>query len=559
MSRKFADIHVHPSLKPYNNLCYEGRQPTLREKYPYDENWKDPAENLSGYVRKGIREIAQESQANLDACVDGQVRCVFLSLYPLERPFFDAKPSCPLIKLVLPKRKMKYLAQAVSGFPIRKIEKIMDRIRRGEGIDYFHEELLPLIDYVIGHTGETSGQENGNCFKLATDYSEFKRYTSNDDKTIAGILTVEGASSLGCYETNLLFSKRYGDLDAGEKAQLAKSFRENIQKLKNLKGDKNHTPFFITFSHHFNSLLAGHSRTLPYIMRRILNQDPGLNKPFNELGREVLGLLLEKQNGRRILIDTKHMSIQTRQEYHQLIEKKDEKGDRIPIICSHSAVNGWRTFSDAEKFGPVKKIDEKAYFSCWELNLNDEEIVDIYDSDGLVGVVLYEGRISGGKVKKRTDALKKAIAQTNGKDKEKEDAEERLRQVYIELIWSNIFHIIRLIANAKKANGGGPANGWKIISLGSDFDGVIDSLNTFENMAKLPDLAAGMVEYLQNKKNPVYYAENGKEIEFDRMELEDLFFDKNIEEIVSDIFFNNVDTFLSKYFTQTYLSSGKSS
>ena len=190
-----------------------------------------------------------------------------------------------------------------------------------------------MVDYVIGQARETSGQENGHCFKLATDYSEFKRYTSNDDKTIAGILTVEGANSLGCYEKNLLFSKKYEDLDAEEKAQLAKGFRENIQTLKNLKGDKNYTPFFITFSHHFNSLLAGHSRTLSHSMRRILNQDPGLDQSFNELGWEVLNLLLDKQNGRRILIDTKHMSIQTRQEYHQLVEKKAEKGDRRPALA----------------------------------------------------------------------------------------------------------------------------------------------------------------------------------------------------------------------------------
>ena len=554
MSRKFADIHVHPSLKPYNNHCFEGMQPTIWEKYPYDKNWKDPARFLSCMARKGIKEIARESQSHLDACGNAQVKCVFLSLYPTERPFFNVQHSDCLSRLFLPKKKMKYLAQAVSGFPIRKIEKILERVKEGKGVDYFQEELLPLIDFVICQSENASNQKSGYSFKIATDYSEFKKYTKMEPKTIAGILTIEGVNSLGNYKKNALFEKEYENLSASEKAFLKKSYVENIRELKNLKGVKKYTPFFVTFCHHFNNLLAGHARSLSYGMRRILNQEPGMNGTFNVLGRKVLELLLDKENGRRILIDTKHMSIKTRQDYHRYVMNKTRNGERIPIICSHAAVNGWRSYTDAEKYGPKKRFDKKTYFSCWEINLNDEEILDIYESDGLIGVVLHEGRMPGGKIRKRIKILKKEISKSRKSGKNSQDSEAKLKQVYLELIWSNIFHIIRLIAKDKKDRNGGPANGWKIISLGSDFDGVIDSLDSFENVRKLSDLAEGMIDYINDKKNPVFYAQNGRDIKLRREDLEKLLFHKKIEDIVEDIFFNNVDLFLSKYFTNAYLS-----
>jgi hypothetical protein len=61
-------------------------------------------------------------------------------------------------------------------------------------------------------------------------------------------------------------------------------------------------------------------------------------------------------------------------------------------------------------------------------------------------------------------------------------------------------------------------------------------------------------EYISNGKGAIYYADNGKHQEFQRNTIVSLMFNKKPEDILRDICFNNVDLFLSKYFTLKYLT-----
>ena len=51
----------------------------------------------------------------------------------------------------------------------------------------------------------------------------------------------------------------------------------------------------------------------------LLNQNRGMDKGLTELGRHVLRELLSRENGKRIIIDTKHMSVQSRKEYYGFV------------------------------------------------------------------------------------------------------------------------------------------------------------------------------------------------------------------------------------------------
>ena len=254
------------------------------------------------------------------------------------------------------------------------------------------------------------------------------------------------------------------------------------------------------------------------------------------------------------------MSIQSRIYYHNLVKERRKEGDIVPIIQSHAAINGWSSFSEADKHTEDKDLDKDAYFSRWRINLNDEEILDIYDSDGIIGIVFHEGRMPGGKHKKRTkklrkkyNRLKKKKNRSVRKQKKFDTVAEQLKLLYNELIWSNIFHIVRLIYINRKDQDGNPIDAWKIISVGSDYDGLIDPFNVYFSVSDLKTLFNDMVDYIKYSKGPVYFSDNGEIHKFKREELEELMFGKTIEEIVSDICFNNVDNFLSKYFTINYL------
>ncbi len=582
MIQKFADIHVHSTLKPFNNCHVENKCPkpfdtckkaetcpTLWEELPlYGPNNPDPFKKVNPIIRSQI-DIFRKSQANLDQCVKANLRCAFLGLYPAERKFFDAREICVLdlfIKIILPKWARKYVGAAVTGFPVWKVKKIIERIEHDAGIDYFNEEFLKLIKYVVKQQ-DVQSPTNQYKFKIATDYEDFENYTEQEKKIITGILTVEGVSSLGNYRYHKIFDKTYSKLTPIEKAELAIDFEANIKTTKNLNKllntRRNYTPFFISFSHHFNNLLAGHSKSLASSFSLLLNQKPGMDAPFNRLGFKVLHLLLSRENGRRILIDTKHMSILSRRQYHCFVKKRRLKGDNIPIICSHSAVNGLESFKKAGELEKKKCTNKKSYFSSAALNLNDEEILDIYDSDGLIGIVLHEDRMPGDDVKrelKKYKPCKILVLIRELFNIKSPKADKRLRSIYIRLIWSNIFHIIRLISKKRLDNRGQKANGWKILSLGSDFDGTMNPFDTYETAEDFPRLAEDMIAYLINNKNPrlhkdypIYYADKGERKPFARTDIINLSFGGTPTSLVIDIFWNNTSKFLKKYFHDGYL------
>ncbi|MCK4466223.1 MAG: hypothetical protein KAU83_10980, partial [Bacteroidales bacterium] len=530
MKLQFADIHVHPSLKPFNNKDYpSGEGKTIWDRFKKRE---EDLKKLNLKIRGDLEELAKSSQANLDACVETNLVCPFFALYPTERQWFDPQPKGlykPIFWLLISPRKYHHLGAAASGFPTGKVKKIMCRIKNGIGIDYFNKELLPLMEYTIDQTNITSQNHPEYSFKIATSYDEFKKYTQPNSKTICGILTIEGGSALGNYLHHDTFKKEFGDLETDEKELLEESFKENITKIKSWREGK-YTPFFISFCHHFNSLLAGHARSLSPIFFKFFDQKPEMNEGFNELGKNVLELLLRKDNGRRILIDTKHMSIKSRMYYHNLVKDRRKEGDRIPIIQSHAAINGWESFNEAIKYSEDKKLNKNAYFSRWRINMNDEEILDIYDSDGIVGIVFHEGRMPGGLVKDRTKKYRKWF----NKLKEKENMSarqqrkfnkviENLKLIYNELLWSNIFHIVRLIHKNRKSNGE-PANGWNIISIGSDYDGLVDPFNVYFSVKDFQTLFQDMMNYIKRQNGPIYYSENGKRQEFKKEEIEELMF-----------------------------------
>jgi microsomal dipeptidase-like Zn-dependent dipeptidase len=558
MERKFADIHTHPILKPFNNRNYpEGYGKTIWDNF--DERKKD-LKKLSFIIKWMARELAKASQANLDACVEAKLVCPFLALYPVERQWFDVRPNYSWIRFILPKRKYHYLGSAASGFPAEYVKKIMSRIKEREGIDYFNEELLPLLHYTLDQTKTNSKNYPYYSFRIATNYEEFDMYTKSDN-IICGIITIEGGNSLGNYQSHSIFYKEFEDLSRIEQDQLREDFIRNIDALKAWK-DGSYTPFFISFCHHFNNLLAGHSKSLGNF-KLLLDQEPGLNKEINKMGFEIIKHLLSRENGRRILIDTKHMSVQSRMDYHSFVKevnKSEDPKEKIPIIQSHAAISGWASLKKAISQDEDNNIDENTYFSRWKVNLEDDEILDIYDSDGIIGIVFHEDRMPGGSLKSRIKKINLFYHYLNRKEllsarqqRIYDRKKEKLKMIYIELLWSNIFHIIKLIHDKRdKAE-----DGWKIISIGSDYDGMIDPFDGYSSVRDLPKLFSEMMEYIDNDKGPIYFGDKGTIHKFHRNEIETLMFGKKIEDILSDICFNNVKTFLSKYFTDDYLKNNQ--
>jgi microsomal dipeptidase-like Zn-dependent dipeptidase len=143
------------------------------------------------------------------------------------------------------------------------------------------------------------------------------------------------------------------------------------------------------------SLLERAGRTgssLIKLIGTIVSQSEGLNEGLKELGKEVIDLLLKKTNGPRILIDIKHMSPRCRKDFYAYIQLKYwSKGDKFPLICSHTGV-----VSNAEH-GRLMVQDDNAelhdrtnYLHENSINLCEEDILKIAETNGLIGIQLDE-------------------------------------------------------------------------------------------------------------------------------------------------------------------------
>jgi microsomal dipeptidase-like Zn-dependent dipeptidase len=286
-------------------------------------------------------------------------------------------------------------------------------------------------------------------------------------------------------------------------------------------------------------------------MRHLFNQEPGLDRGFTPLGREVLDLMLDRKEGRRILIDTKHMSIATRQEFYEIIRhKREEEQDHIPIIHSHAAINGWFNLEQAKSKADNNELDKGQFFSRWRINLTNEDILETYDSDGLIGVVLHEGRMPGEAFNKQASKLKKKLKRAIPHSEKHTRLERELKDLYLKLVWSTIFHIIKVVKDNRDENG------WKMVALGSDYDGLVDPLNMFPEVDSFQDLRQELETYLGAGKE-IYFAQNGVAKTIPAAEVRSLQFGQTPGQLLDAVLFGNTNQFLQKHFREAYLSLGQ--
>jgi len=458
MEPYFSDLHCHSTLFSYNR----GYRDTWYERYfP-----------------------VFPAQGNFAQLARGNVRVVMVSLYPIEQGFVTAK----LLGLGTG-AITDLIAKVVVAMPRKRVDEIQDYNH-----DYFND-LLKEIDFLqasadpVRHKVFTGLVKRRQFrYRIVSNFTDLKNLLNLDENlnagppcsdTIAVVLTIEGAHSLGVGQLNTL---------EADSADLELILRENIARLKKA-GPPGHEgawcPFFITLSHHFWNQLGGHSVSLWKVIRKVLDQTPGINHKITGPGMIVVDELLSTTNGRRILIDCAHMSIKVRRWYYEYIE---QRGDRIPIIVSHTGVNGIATMAEAEMKGEPDHIHDVAdelyskseEFNPWDVFLTDEEIMIIHHSGGIIGLNL-DHRIMMGR-KTLLDIKKRARFKSA----------EVARSIWIQPLLKQVLHIARHIQSVT----GQPESIWDNISIGSDFNGMITPIKAFKNADKFPALYNTMLKEL---------------------------------------------------------------
>jgi len=574
MEKPIADLHCHPSLKPTANK-------EIKDLWVGTKNkgiWHF-FKNISvrkGLIRSILKNMANYSQSNLDNCYRGGNRLLVCSIYPFERPFMQ--PSRPfskstaiqkfILRIIFGKRiKRKIdrkIIELLTGISKEAAERYLHEIYESGTINYF-DDYRREYQYLKESNRSKSTNEEFNAqpaFELVGNYEEYLQKKASN--IICGIITVEGMHAMAQYDKKDLFEKEsITDLAPQNRMALENSFKDNIRELKTSKSFQ-YRPFFITLSHHFNNLISGHAKSFADAASSIkpgfadvFDQTKGMNKGISTFAKElIVNHLLSRENGGRILIDTKHMSLKARDDFYNIIREFQLRGDAVPIICSHTAVNGIATREAAGKQPDINRYEKKAYVSKFDINLTDQDIREIFDTDGIIGICMHDGRMPGGKFKKYFKRISKMLKSAESK-----------KRIHAQMFLTNVFHILKVnLTHIRKLNRENPnANieerqAWKTISLGTDNDGIVDPFDHYNTAAKLRDFKLKLIDSINWNDKP--YMKKYKilslpsEQPFTQMELTNLMLGLTPEEIADCVFYDNTHRFLSTYFTSEYLNGG---
>jgi microsomal dipeptidase-like Zn-dependent dipeptidase len=442
---EYIDFHCHPSLKPFGkSFNYTPTGIHISHRNSKRSIWHYDPPSIFDKLLNYITGLTKFSQANFSSLVRGGVGIVCISLYPLEKWF------------VRNKMKNELLLDLAANFALGVGDKRIDYI---QGITDYFKDVEAQYNFYMQLDGKVVQLPEGKFrYKLVKNFMEIENIknqnaTGGKVHTICVILSIEGLHVL-----NTGLRKPFSEVEV----------LTNLEKIKNWE----FRPFITTIAHHFWNQLCGHAESLSGIILKFADQSEGLNSGFTSIGRKVLERLVDDTHNKRIIPDIKHMSIQARKEYYEMLDSENPKFKNIPVIASHAACNGLKSFDDPVVVHP----NTASKLNPAPINFFDEEIIRIAKSKGIIGLQLDERRIVNKKTLKKT---KKSLKRN------------KIMHYRSELLWNQIQHIAQVL----DAEG---LFAWDCMVIGSDFDGIIDSLNGFWTAEELPYLADYLERHAYN-------------------------------------------------------------
>ncbi|MCM4166370.1 hypothetical protein KCTC52924_03303 [Arenibacter antarcticus] len=449
MLNNYIDFHCHPAIKPFGksfNRNPKGENTANRNRVR--SIWRYNPPTLVDKLLNYLIGVTKFSQSNFSSLSYGGVSVVCVSLYPIEKYFFRNKMTNELI--------LDIAANFATGVGKKRVDYI-------QGItDYFKDLEMELAYYKELDGTIIQLPEGKFRYKIVNSYSDIEAIrlveeeVDRDIKTICVIISIEGMHVL---------------LSNVDKVPTENDLLQNLMKIKAWKTP----PLYVGLAHHFWNHLCGHAESLTGIIKQKTDQSIGINKGISKLGRTIITNLLDTTNGKRILIDIKHMSPASRNEYFDMLDTLPEYSN-IPIIVSHGAANGLISSANRSQGRPrtANKLNPA------DINFFDDEIIRIAKSKGIFGLQLDERRVAS---KNTLKNIKKSVHRN------------KIMHYRSELIWNQVQHIVELLDSEG-------IFAWDCIVIGSDFDGITNPLNSFWTSEELPYFADFMerhaFNYIQN-------------------------------------------------------------
>lgn len=530
----YADLHSFPAAFAYDHarLWDDIRLPA--------NPWAIPPSQPSKLAKPSGP--AGYSQADLAKCVRSNTRLLFASLSPIEKGFFIGVAGSRVTKQFMvelhhrwhndgEKATCKWLLDQLQQRP--GLEKLsasdlqflcsrtmnlqapqVKKLQNGH-YDYF-EELKNEYSFFL----DRSGRVTTSAYDIQIDTTGIPRkwqgsYTlvangkeinlDPDGNDIAIVPTLGGIHSLGVgnpedFDSRPGYPKKDVDLA---------TLKHRIRQIKGEEPLDNgpvsrwqHRPFYITFAGHFFNSLCGHAKSfrkpasLLYDQRK--GQSLGVLSGCLDVWKELLGLThdLEPTGSERILIDVHHMSAASRLDYYKHIihpYNQAHKENPIPVIASHAGYSGvdfLQTIVDLAK----KNIDADDWyekgFLAWSMNLTDEDVLQIFNSRGMLGLSLDYHLLGGDSSASWLEQIPlPAIA----------------RRRNLNLLKRTIQQFVRIPFDYHVAE---PHTIWHRLALGSGFDGFMQPMNRYASVLQFNTLEQDLIQILNELRHedPLWFA-----------------------------------------------------
>ncbi|MBL7900904.1 MAG: membrane dipeptidase [Bacteroidia bacterium] len=448
MAYPIIDIHCHPNIRPYGW--------SLKNKdffNPSDKSspWfsSTATEEDLGRVMEGLTTFAPYRQCDFKNLAQGMVKISFLSFYPLEQGFTRPKN--------VNQQLTPELVGKIIGLGPERARQVM-----ASNYNYWYHYLWEY-EYFSQLDGNKNAPTKVRFLKPGDPMPDFFV-----DDTVWLVSTIEGGHTL-CDGCNTLGEQEWANVEV------------RVQHLK----QQPIPPFFITMAHHFLNGITTHCESLP---QTLFDQVRGMDKKddfgegagpvwISKRGYKVLNAMLDTKNGRRIHVDVKHMAREARLEFYNW--RKQHYGD-APIIYSHGAGRG-TGYSDKS----VKFYDR-------DINLDETDVIEIVSSNGIIGLEMDQ-RIMGMNeltgLQRKWRAAKLALMSKRKKE-----------MFWAEPVMHNILWIVEVIERYNRSKGSN-LNAWEHISLGTDFDGIINPLNQYWEASRLPSMREALRTLLHDYFN----------------------------------------------------------
>jgi microsomal dipeptidase-like Zn-dependent dipeptidase len=467
--RRYADLHCHSAFMSF--LWRSKPRRTLRQK-------------IMESARNRFAISLTNSASDIDKLITGDVRLISASLYAIEKGF----SQLGVVRFFL--------------FFMTKIDaKLLRNIRNGK-LSY-NQQIRRNIAYI-----KKAIQVNPTVqFRLLNNASDF----IEDDK-VNVVLSVEGSHAL------------FSDIEGRDEL----SIWSNLEFLKN---ENTVRIFYMTLVHIQQNTFANHAFGVPPKALRHRDFYPK-GDGISTIGFELIKRCLDNKVGRSIYIDVKHMSLKSRIQYY---EWRAIYYPKTPIIASHMGVTGCSFKSiQINEFNFVKDRLELEHrtvvsnfgvkFNNWSINLYDEEIVEILNSDGLIGLSLDVGILGANNKNKETfSALEFSWLKNNIQINQSEG--HAFKEVSdIDYFVNNLVHILNV------ANSNSCINVLDQICIGSDFDGLIAPIYECQNVLHYRDFESLLILKLKEMQEKEFC-----QLDFD------------VELFIENLMYKNYRDFLLKY------------